>query len=323
MKTATAALALVLAGAAGACHAADPYPSRPIRLIVGFDPGGATDQIARIVSSEMSKSLGEPIIVENRGGAGSTIASAYVARAAPDGYTLLVGLANLYRADKYMYPSAPFDGTSDFTAIDEWVKGPLVIVANRNLGVNTLRQLIDKSRTLHNHLFYATAGIGRITHYAGVAFSQASGVKLDAVAFKGGAPAIMSVVAGETQLAFETPPSVMPMVRAGKLTALSVTSAQRFALLPNIPGTREAGLKGYDLSFWIGLFGPAGLPPQVRAKLYEATKRALADPVLQHKVAEQGMEVANSPSNAEFARTYVKDGEETYQLVRQSMEKDK
>jgi tripartite-type tricarboxylate transporter receptor subunit TctC len=313
--------AFVLATLPGVGHAAEEFPSRPIRFIVGFDPGGANDQIARIVAANMSKELGQSIIVENRSGAGSTIASAYVAKAAPDGYTLLVPLANLYRADKYMYPTAPFDGTKDFTPITELASGALVIVANKDLGISNMRELIARAKSSSKAMFYATGGTGRITHYAGRAFAQAAGIKLDAVAFKGGAPATVSVVSGETQLAFATPPSVAAMVRSGQLKALSVTTAERSPLFPDTPGIAEAGIKNYDLSFWIGLFGPAGIPKAVSGKIYLAAKHALLDPDVQKKISSQGMLAAPSTSPSAFSDRYIKDGQETYELVKLSMEK--
>jgi tripartite-type tricarboxylate transporter receptor subunit TctC len=321
MKRRLLAATLTWAMLSGVGYAADVYPNKPIRLIVGFDAGGATDQVARIVSTEMSKTLGQTIIVENRSGAGSTIASSYVARAAPDGYMLLIGLSDLYRADKYMYPTSPFDGTKDFTPLSELASGAMMIVANKDLGISNVQELIARAKSTNKPMFYATAGTGRITHYAGLAFAQAAGIKLDPVAFKGGAPAVVSVVAGDTQLAFATPPSVAAMVRSGQLKALSVTSAERSPLFPTVPGIKESPVKGYDLSFWIGMFGPAGMPDAVSTKLHDAIKLALTRPDVQKKIASQGMTATPSPSTSAFADRFKKDGQETYELVKLSMEK--
>ncbi|MGO4328986.1 Bug family tripartite tricarboxylate transporter substrate binding protein [Cupriavidus sp. 2TAF22] len=313
-----AAVAVLLAAPVSLAWAQGTYPSKPIRLIVGFPPGGGADAVARVVAERMSRELGQTIVIDNKPGAGTTIAAEAGARAEPDGYTLFMGSANIFGSDRVLYRNIRYDGQKDFTAISRWTIAPMVLTVNKDLGVKTVQDLVAKARQNPGKFFYASSGSGGAPHMAGVYFNKLSGTRMEHVPFKGGAPAVTAVISGDAQLIFGTPPSVLPMVEAGKLQALAVTSEKRSPLLPKLPSVAEGGLKGYDLTFWFGLFGPAGLPPAVVQKLFVASQKALGDPEVVSKLAAQGNEALASASPQEFRQWAIAEGAKTKQLVEQS-----
>lgn len=287
------------------------WPTRPIRLVVGFPPGGAADLVACSVGEQLSKELGQPIVVDNRAGAATTIASTYVARAEPDGYTLYIGSMNLHGLDKILYPSISYDGNRDFTPISRWVSSPMIVVVGKSSPMNTLGDLVAAAKAKPDDINYASAGNGTTTHQAPVYFQQATGAKLFHVPYKGGSPAITAMLSGDTQVSFATPPTVLPHIKAGALKALAVTSSERSPLFPEIPSSVESGVKGYDYRFWYGLYGPAKLPEPIVNKLFVASSKALADPKVRASLEKQGMEVVPSKSVAEFRKLIAMDGPKT------------
>ncbi|BEP56810.1 tripartite tricarboxylate transporter substrate-binding protein [Variovorax sp. V118] len=308
--------AAALLASAGAL--ADTYPSRPITLLVGFPAGGGADTVARIVGDKLGKLLGQPIVIDNKPGAGTTIASDQVARAAPDGYTLLLGSANLYGSDKLLYKSVKYDGAKSFVPISRWSSAPMLLAVNKDVSAKTVQALIAEARQNPGKLAYSSSGAGVVTHLAGLSFEKAAGVQMLHVPYKGGAPSIQAVAAGDVQLTFGTPPSVLPMAQGQKLRVLAVTSGQRSPLFHDVPSVAEAGVKGYDYTFWFGLFGPAGLPPEVAQKLFDASVAALNDPEVKARMEKSGNESAPSKSLAEFRAWALAEGAKSKELTERS-----
>src|SRR5258705_3555149 len=231
---------------------AKSYPARSIRLVVGFAPGGAADLVARTLQEPLQRSLGQPIVADNRPGAGSSIAAEHVAKSPADGYTLLIASTSSILVNPSLSPSNPLDPLKDLAPVSKVTTSPLVVAVNPALGVASLRELIELAQKNPGKLNYATSGNGSAPHMAAVLFRRVAGIDIVHVPFKGGAPAVQSVLAGDTQLSFATPPSVLPLVQAGRLRALAVTSRERTPLVAGVPGMAEAGLAGYRRSFLYG-----------------------------------------------------------------------
>ncbi len=294
---------------------AQAYPTRPITLVVGFPPGGGADAVARIVTERMGKVLGQPIVIENKPGAGTTLASEQVARAPADGYTLLLGSANLYGSDQLLYESAKYDGARSFTPISRWSSAPMLMAVKKDFTGQNVKELIDLARKSPDKLSYASSGAGVVTHLAGLSFAQATGIRMLHVPFKGGAPAIQAVGAGDVDMTFGTPPSVLPLAQSGKLRVLGVTTAQRSPLFPDVPAMKESGVDGYEFTFWFGLFGPAGLPADVSKRLFDASVEALKDPDTKARLEKQGNLAAPSASMDEFRAWALKEGRDSRELT--------
>jgi len=298
---------------------AQGYPSRPIKLVVGFAPGGAADFVSRTIAEPLSRARGQSIVVENRAGAGSSIAAEYVARnAAPDGYTMLIASPSSILVNPIISPKAGFDPRRDLAPISKVSSSPLVVAVNPAVGVNTLQELIEIARKAPGKLNYATSGNGGAPHLAAVLFMRLTNVDMVHVPFKGGGPAVQSVLAGDTQLSFATPPSVLPLVQAGRLKALAVTSRERTPLVPGVPGMAEAGLPDYAISFWYGFFVPAGTPAEAIRKLFNATDQALKNPDVNRTLAKEGTETSASRSPQDFAAFIAEDATLWARLVKYS-----
>lgn len=276
------------------------WPERPVTIVVPFAPGGSTDVVARTMAQELSKKFDTQFIVENKPGAATTIASSYVSRAKPDGYTLYIGTMNMHGMDKVLYPSITYDGIKGFTHITRWVSFPMIVVANPDKGLTNFKDLIKKAKDDPGQVTHASAGVGSSNHLAAVLFMKEAGVKLLNVPYKGGNPATVATLSGEVDVSFATPPSVISHVRSGRLTALGLSSAEKSALFPDIPSAAEAGLPGYNFKVWHGFYGPAGIPDDITEKLFKASKEILADSQVKKTFADLGMEVDPSESVAEF-----------------------
>jgi tripartite-type tricarboxylate transporter receptor subunit TctC len=307
------ALAALLAVSGAAL--ADTYPSRPITLVVGFPAGGGADTVARIVTDKMAKLLNQPIVIDNRPGAGTTIASDAVSRAAPDGYTLLLGSGNLYGSDQVLYKSVKYDGAKSFVPISRWSSAPMLLAVNKDFSAKTVQELVAAAKKDPGKLAYSSSGAGVVTHLAALSFEKAANISMLHVPFKGGAPSLLAVASGDVQLTFGTPPSVLPLAQNGKLRVLAVSSGQRSPLFPDLPSVAEAGVKGYDFLFWFGLFGPAGLPADVRQKLFDASVAALKDPEVRARLEKSGNEAAPSASLAEFGEWAALEGRKSKELT--------
>ena len=291
------------------------YPSKPVRLVVGFAPAGAADYVARALAEPLSRALGQPVVVENRAGAGSSIAAEYVAKSAPDGYTLLIASPSSISVNPAVNPKLGYKA-SDLAPVIKVSSSPLVIAANKELGVNSIRELIALAKKAPGKLNYASSGNGSAPHLSAVLFTRAAGVDMVHVPFKGGGPAVQSVVAGDTQLTFGTPPSVLPLMQAGRLKGLAVSSRVRSPLVPDLPGMAEAGLPDYDMSFWYGFFVPAGTPAAVINRIFEASGQAVQLPAVRQAFAREGTETATSKSPDEFAAFVAEDAKFWVRLVR-------
>jgi len=296
---------------------AQAYPSRPLRLVVGFAPGGAADFVARTLQEPMSRDLGQPIIVDNRPGAGSSIAAEHVAKSAPDGYTFLIASPSSILVNPLLSKSA-FRPQKDLAPVAKVSSSPLVVAVNPQLGIGTLRELIDHAKRNPGKLNYASSGNGAAPHLAAVLFERLAGVQMVHVPYKGGAPAVQSVLAGDTQLSFATPPSVLPLVQAGRLRALALTSRNRSVLMPEVPGMAEAGLPDYEISFWYGFFVAAGTPAEPIRRLYQSAMRALQAPETARGLAREGTETSASASPEDFAAFIAQDAVLWARLVRES-----
>ena len=297
---------------------AQPYPSKPVRLVVGFAPGGAADFVARAFQEPLSKALGQPIVVENRPGAGSSIAAEAVAKSAPDGYTLLIASPSSILVNPLISPKAGFQPLKDLIAVSKVSSSPLILAVNPGVGVNSVKELVAHAKKNPGKLNYATSGNGSAPHMAAVLFVRLAQVDMVHVPFKGGAPAVQSVLAGDTQLAFATPPSVLPLVQAGRLKALAITSRNATPLIPGVPGMGEAGLADYEIGFWYGFFVPAGTPPEVVRKLFEATAQVLKAPETARVLAKEGTETASSASPEDFSGFLAEDAKLWARLVKES-----
>jgi len=317
MKQSCLALAALLCASLMAEAGAQAYPARPVRLVVGFAPAGAADYVARAVAEPLGRALGLPVIIENRPGAGSSVAAEYVAKAAPDGYTLLIASPSSISVNPALNPRLGYT-PRDLAPITKVSSSFLVVAVNPQLGIGSLRELIAAAKKEPGKLNYATSGNGSAPHLSAVLFTRVAGVDMVHVPFKGGGPAVQSVIAGDTQLTFGTSPSVLPLMRAGRLRALAITTRARSPLLPEVPGMAEAGLPDYDMSFWYGFFAPAGTPPVVLKKVFEATATALQDPALKQAFAREGTETAASRSPEEFGAFLAEDAKFWVRLVKDS-----
>ena len=290
----------------GAAAVAQGYPSRPVRIVVGFAPGGAADTVARAMSDAMGKALGQTVVIDNRPGAGSSLAAEHVAKAAPDGYTVLIASPSSISVNPALNSKLAYK-FSDLLPVVKVTTSPLVIAANPATGIQSVKELIEAAKKAPGKINYATSGIGSAPHLGAALFSQVAGVQLFHVPFKGGAPAVQSVVSGDTQVTFGTPPSVLELIKGGRLRGLGVSSAQRSPLVPDLPGMVEAGLPGYSMDFWYGLFVPAGTPPDVARKVFDAASAAMRDPAVKQALMRDGTDVDLSPSQEHFAQFLAKD----------------
>ncbi len=320
LRRSLAALALALVPVFAAAQA---YPARPVKLVVGFAPGGAADQVARAYQEPLARSLGQPIVIENRPGAGSSIAAEYAAKSAPDGYTLLIASPSSILVNPILTPRPGFEPRRDLQPVSKVSSSPLVAAVHASVGVGTLRELIAYAKQNPGKLNYGSSGNGSAPHLAGVLFTRLAGVEIVHVPFKGGAPSVQALLAGDIQLSFATPPSVLPHVRSpqnpgGRLLALAVTSRARSPLVPGVPGMAEAGLPEYEMGFWYGFFVPAGTPREVVKRLFDATVAAAAQPAVAQVLAHAGTETAASKSPEEFAAFIAEDDKTWSRVVKEA-----
>ena len=296
---------------------AQSWPAaKPIRLVIGFAPGGAADFVARTISEPLAKALGQSVVVENRAGAGSSLAADFVSKSPADGYTLLIASPSSVSVNPSLNPKLAY--MKDLAPLTRLTSSPLVLAVNPASGINSMQELIAAAKAKPGALNYSTSGNGSAPHLGAAHFSAVAGVEMVHIPYKGGGPAIGAVVAGDAQLTFGTPPSVLPMVQAGRLTALAVTRPPGSTLVPNVPGTVEAGLPGFSLSFWYGFFVPAGTPAEVTKKLFDATQAVLQRADVKAALAREGAEVAMSKSPEDFASFLIDDNRFWARLVKDS-----
>jgi tripartite-type tricarboxylate transporter receptor subunit TctC len=282
---------------AAAANATEPFPTRPIRLIVPYPAGGGTDIVGRVLGQKLHESLGQPVVIDNRGGAGGTIGTALVAKSAPDGYTLLL-VPTSHVINPSIYAKLPYDTEKDFAPISMVASAAILMAVHPSVPTNTVRGFVEAAKARPQALAnYGSAGTGTVFHLTGELFKQLAGLQLQHVPYRGGAPTVTALLAGEIPLAFETMLALQPHVRAGTLRALAVTSPRRSAVMPDIPTTAEAGFPQLVAENSYALFAPVGTPATILAQLHDATVAALALPDVRDRLREQGAEaVGNSPA---------------------------
>ena len=294
-----AALSLGL-GPAPSGHA-QTYPARPVTLVVAFTPAGPSDVLARVLGHKLEEPLKQPIVVVNRPGAGGNIGAEAVATAAPDGYTLLMGNNSILATNASLYKKLPYDPEKDFRPISLIGSQPNILVVNPNVPAKSMAELIALAKAKPGALNYASSGIGTAAHLAGALFRAQAGIDIVHVAYKGAAPALQDLIAGQMQMMFATAASVAGFVKAGTVRPLAVTSLHRSSFLPELPTVAEQGLPGFEATTWHGLVAPAGTPAAVIDALHDATVKALQDPAVAKSLTDLGVEIAPSTPD-EFAK---------------------
>jgi tripartite-type tricarboxylate transporter receptor subunit TctC len=303
MKT-FAPFVLALCAAFAIDASAQSYPSKPIRLIVTYPPGGGADLMARLIAPKMAETLGQPVVVENKPGAGGQIGAAEVARAAPDGYTIMLDAAN-HAVNPSLYEGKlPYDMRKPFQAISLLVRFPNVLVVTPSFPVKDVQELVAMAKAKPGTIAFASSGNGSAQHLAGELFRQQAGVDMTHIPYKGGGPALNDVIGGQVPVFFANMASGLPHVKGGKLRALAITGSKRSPALPEAPTMAEAGLAGYEVYEWNAIFAPAGTPTVATARLSEAITKALQAPDVQERVASLGGEIAalNPVETTRFVR---------------------
>ena len=297
MRTRRLALALILAfGCATTAARADDYPSHPIRLIVPFAAGGAADSVARIVGKRIGEALGQPVVVEDRGGGNGIIGTQVVSSADPDGYTLLLGQSGPISINPGIYKSLSYDPEKDLTPISMTSAYPYVVVVNPSLGVKTLAELVALAKREPGKLNYGTTGVGSSNHLVTELFSNRAGIKMTHIPYRGTSLAVADLIAGQVQVVFSDPVSALAHVRAGTLIALAVTSKDRSPVAPDVPSIAESGYGGFDAIAWHGILAPARTPKPIIERLNAEIVKALSDPDTIKLIQAQAIQpVGNSP----------------------------
>lgn len=294
----TGAIAISGSLSVRSASAADAWPERPVKIVVGFAPGGYTDIIARALAEPLSQALGQRFIVENQPGGSGVLAAAAVARAPGDGYTLLMGHITANAAAPALMPSLPYDPLTAFAPVTLAAIQPHVVLANPRLGLTTIADLISRAKQAPGKLTYASSGPGSVQHLAGELFKLKAGVDLVHVPYRGSGPALNDLVAGHVDLGFDGIGSAQGHLDAGTLKALAVTTPRRVARFPDLPTLAEAGLEGYDMASWFGLFAPAGVPWAIVDRLYAETTKALRSPVVVKVLRDAAAEPGGQPPDA-------------------------
>ncbi len=284
---------------------AQSWPTKPIRLLVGFAPGGGTDIVMRAIAPKLGELLGQPIVVENRAGASGTIAADQVAKSSPDGYTLLAGHANSNAIAPHVLPKVPFDALNDFTPITYIGYVPNVLVVTPSLPAKSVEELIVLAKAKPGTLTYASSGVGSTQHLAGALFNQIAGTEMTHIPYKGSGQAVIDLVAGQVNANFDTMPPVLEQIKSGKLRALAISTPQRLAQLADVPTFEEKGIRGFDVTNWYSIMGPKGMPTDMVTKIDAAVRKVLADPEVRAKLDPQGVQFGG-PRTPEAFREFIR-----------------
>ena len=291
------------------------YPTRPIKLVVPYPPGASTDALGRIIGQKISERLGQPVLVESRAGASGMVGSDYVAKSAPDGYTILLGTAATHVVNQYLSLKYPFDPIRDFAPIIAAARNVIVLVVSPSFGVSSLEELLQKGRSMPEGIPFGSSGTGSVHHLAGELLSQMTGIKLIHVPYKGGGSAVQDLLSGQLPMAFSSLVSVESQIRAGKIRALGITATVPYKNLPNVPPIGHT-VKGFELTYnWLGFFAPAGTPAVIVRLLNQEMARALASPDVIAKLETQGMEILGG-SPEQFAATIRADHAKASKLIK-------
>ncbi|MFN3656078.1 MAG: Bug family tripartite tricarboxylate transporter substrate binding protein [Pseudolabrys sp.] len=295
------ALAVLLSAGFAVAAQAQGYPNRPIKLIAPFPAGGLADVLARAVGDEISKTLGQPVIVENRAGAGGNIGADAVAKSPADGYTLLMTSAGILTANQFLYAKMPFDPEKDFAPVSNVASMPMLVVVNPKVEAKTLAEFVKLAKDNPGKMNFGSPGVGTTGHLGLALFMHAAGIKLTHVPYKGAAPSITDLLAGQIEGVVDNPPTVLPHIAAGKLRPLAVAAKTRMPQLPDLPTAAEAGVPNFYASSWFGVVAPAGTPPDVVARLQKEISAALKQPVLVERFSKSGARlIGDTP--AEFGK---------------------
>lgn len=273
------------------------FPEKPITVVVPYPPGGATDILARKLAGPMGQRLGQPVIVENKAGAGTAIGAAFVAKSAPDGYTLLISSNTTFTVNAALKNSLPYDPQKDFESVGLIGSSPLVLLAHPKVPANTVKELIALSHKDGKGLNFGSFGVGTTAHMAGEMFKVMTGANMVHVAYRGSAPAMTDLIGGQIPLTFDTNVAAMPQMATGKVKAIAVTSRQRSPQMPQVPSVAEAGFSDYEMVPWIGYVGRRGMPAEVSARLSKAIKDCLSDPAVKAELQKVGLDVLFEPGS--------------------------
>jgi len=302
--------------AVGAGVHAQQYPSKTVRLIVPFTPGGGTDIVGRLLAAKLSESLGQQVIVDNRPGAGTVIGSELLAKAAPDGHTLILQVNSL-AANHTLYRKLPYDTLRDFTPVILAASTPNVLVVHPSMPVRNVRDFVALAKRRPNEIAYASSGVGGASYLATEMFKLETGIKMIHVPYKGTAPALTAILSGEVQAMIAALPGTVPNLKAGQLRALGVTSAKRASAMPELPTLIESGIKGFEFATWYGLFAPGGVSRDIVTRLNTSINKILAMPDVKAQFERQGLEPAGG-STEEFARYFKGEIEKLGKVIRAS-----
>jgi len=292
---------------ADAAETQQQYPTKPIRIVAPFPPGGTADFLARVLAEKLTQTWGQPVVVDNRSGAGGVIGTDIVAKAARDGYTLLMSAIG-HAANPALYDRLPYDTLRDFAPVVLIADVPLIVAVNPKLNVNSVKELIALARAKPGQLNFAAGGVGASSHWAGELFRSAAKIEWQTVQYKGGGPALLAVLSGESHLMFSPMPSSIHLVKAGRLKGIAITSPKRVSLTPDIPTIAEAGLPNYEFQAWYGLLAPAGVPQPILAKLNRDFNAALEDSPARKAMTARGAEPLGGSIDAfsQFVRREVR-----------------
>ena len=301
------ALGLLVSGVSIAQGSAVNWPNKPLRIVVAFPPGGATDLMARTIAGKLQERWGQPVVVENRAGASGMIGTDFVAKSAPDGYTMVMATQTTHAVNPSLYSKTSYDPVKNFSPITLAGYTPLILVVPASLPVANLQQLLAWMRANPDKIAFASGGNGTSQHLTAELFKTMAGVDMMHVPYKGSAPAMIDLLGGQVTLMFDNLPTALPHIKSGKLRGIAVTSPVRSSLAPDVPTLAESGLPGFDVATWFGLFAPAGTPADVVNKIQQASNAGLNEPAVKQKLSEQGIEVvAGTPAHfAAFLATEI------------------
>ena len=308
---------LVLLGHIQIALADEAWPTKPVRIVVPYVAGGASDITVRSIAQLLTASLGQTMLVENKAGGGGNIGTDYVAKAAPDGYTFLMAYAGPIAINPYLYKNIPFNAQKDFSPVSLMADAPLILAVHPSVPANNLNELIAYLKANPDQVFFGSSGTGGADHLAGELFRLQANVRIQHIPFKGGAQAVIDLVAGRTQIEFLTIPGGLSHIRAGRLRAIALASSKRFPLFPDVPTMAEAGMKGVEINNWYGLSAPAGTPAPIIERMNRALREAIQDPALRTRFQEVGL-VPISNSAEEFSALIKSDSEKWKKIIQDS-----